>query len=110
MVVSSWAGLRYSWYTVPVEYTDTPASVQRRAVHLSDEDFPDGKRARRMKIVARSILRFTPPRRDLTCATLAEEEVNLSDRAFVEVAARGAGDLFLDAVALEPAQPAEYAR
>ena len=53
---------------------------------------------------------FTPPRRDLTCATLAEEEVNLSDRAFVEVAARGSGDLFLDAVALEPAQAVEYAR
>jgi hypothetical protein len=53
---------------------------------------------------------FTPARRDLTCATLPEEEVNLSGRAFVEVAARGSGDLFLDAVALEPAVAAEYAR
>ncbi len=52
---------------------------------------------------------FTPPRRDLMCATLAEEEVNLSDRGLIEVSARGAGDLFLDAVALEPATPVSYA-
>jgi hypothetical protein len=78
--------------------------------------------ASRGETVARFVLRyraddpplatwsFTPPRRDLTCATLPEEEVILSDRAFVEVAARGSGDLFLDAVALEPATAAERAR
>jgi hypothetical protein len=53
---------------------------------------------------------FTPPNRELACATLAEEEVNLSDRGFLEVSARGTGELFIDAIALEPAAPAEYAR
>jgi hypothetical protein len=47
---------------------------------------------------------FSPPRRELMCATLAEEEMNLSKTGLLEVSARGAGDLFIDAVALEPAE------
>jgi uncharacterized protein YqgC (DUF456 family) len=53
---------------------------------------------------------FTPPRKDLMCATLAEEEVNLSGLGLLEVSARGAGELFVDAVALEAATPVGYAR
>jgi hypothetical protein len=53
---------------------------------------------------------FTPPRRELMCATLAEEEVNLSGLGLLEVSARGSGDLFVDAVALEAATPVGYAR
>jgi len=53
---------------------------------------------------------FVPPRRELTCATLPEEEMKLSERGFVEVAARGSGELFLDAVALEPTAPPESTR
>jgi hypothetical protein len=48
---------------------------------------------------------FTPPRRDLMCATLSEEEVNLSGLGLLEVSARGTGELFVDAVALEAATP-----
>jgi hypothetical protein len=53
---------------------------------------------------------FTPPRKDLMCATLTEEEVNLSGLGLLEVSARGAGELFVDAVALEAATPVGYAR
>jgi len=50
---------------------------------------------------------FAPPKWDLTCAMLLEEEVKLSKRAFLDVAARGPGDLFIDAIALEPATSVE---
>jgi hypothetical protein len=53
---------------------------------------------------------FTPPNRELICSTLAEEEMNLSEKGFLQVSARGAGSLFVDAIALEPADSTEYAR
>jgi hypothetical protein len=34
----------------------------------------------------------------------------LSERALLEVTAQGEGDLYVDAIAVEPASPVEYAR
>lgn len=65
---------------------------------------------------ARIVLRGTPgspplatwtlstTRKDLQCATLTEEFVNLSDRGWLEITARGGSKWFLDAIALEPAE------
>jgi len=67
-------------------------------------------------ITARFVLRAgpdTPPlatwtlassRRDFSCATLTEELVNLTERGWLEVTARGGSKLFIDAVALEPVE------
>ena len=48
---------------------------------------------------------FASNRQDFNCATLTEEFVNLADRGWLEVTARGGSKLFLDAVALEPVAP-----
>ena len=45
---------------------------------------------------------FASSRRDFNCATLTEEFVNLAERGWLEVTARGGSKLFIDAVALEP--------
>ena len=45
---------------------------------------------------------FASSRRDFDCATLTEELVNLTDRGWLEVTARGGSTLYIDAVALEP--------
>jgi hypothetical protein len=53
---------------------------------------------------------FASSRKDLNCSTLTEQFVNLADRARLEVTARGGSKLFIDAVALEPAEPIARAR
>jgi hypothetical protein len=45
---------------------------------------------------------FASSRREFDCATLTEELVNLTERGWLEVTARGGSKLFVDAVALEP--------
>jgi len=45
---------------------------------------------------------FAPARKEFNCATLPEQEVNLSEQARVEVTLRGGSDLSIDAIALEP--------
>jgi hypothetical protein len=65
---------------------------------------------------ARIVLRSTPgspplatwtlatTKKELQCSTLTEEFVNLSDRGWLEITARGGSNWFLDAIALEPAE------
>jgi hypothetical protein len=71
--------------------------------------------ASRGEVVSRFVLRkgpgsvpiatwtFVPSRRDFACATLPEQDVNLSGYGLLEVTARQGSALFLDAIALEPA-------
>ena len=44
---------------------------------------------------------FAANRKDFNCATLTEEFVNLAERGWLEITARGGSKLFIDAVALE---------
>ncbi|MET0593803.1 MAG: hypothetical protein ABW133_13960 [Polyangiaceae bacterium] len=48
---------------------------------------------------------FTTKNKELACTTLTEEFVNLAERGWLEVTARGGSKLMIDAVALEPATP-----
>ncbi|HKQ71281.1 MAG TPA: hypothetical protein VJT73_18185 [Polyangiaceae bacterium] len=49
---------------------------------------------------------FAPSRKsDLTCATLLEQEVNLTGHGWLDVSAKAGSGLAIDAIALEPAGP-----
>jgi hypothetical protein len=48
---------------------------------------------------------FATNRKELACTTLTEEFVNLGERGWLEVTARGGSKLMIDAIALEPATP-----
>jgi hypothetical protein len=53
---------------------------------------------------------FVPNRRDFACATLPEQEANLSRQGLLEVTAGQGSKLSIDAISLEPVFPPEAAR
>jgi len=84
----------------------------RVAVHLASQGSTTARFALRQNAADPPLATwsFVPARKTFVCASLAEEEVNLSERGLLEVTSQGEGDLYLDAIAVEPASPVEYAR